>query len=1403
VQQARIGPLEHSLEDFREERRTRQALLHMLEDLQREREQIRNARREWVETVDSVEDPIMVHDAQFLVTRCNRAYAERAGMSFAEIIGKPYWQCFPKGAGPLPGCHGTACGTLPDQGGRLAQEEFALDSGEIFVSRAFPVHSGGGHFLHLFEEMSVRRRAEEKLRMATLVVENSPSVLFRCSPAAGWPIQYVSSNVSLWGYDAARMTAEATPLAGLAHPDDVEPLREALERHSVRNLERFNLEFRIRTQRGETRWLECRGYIGRDAGGRVLYYQGIATDITERKKAAEALERRERYFHKLIEGSSDAFFVVDRAGKMLYRSESGERLTGYPGSEVAGRELLMFVAPESRAQAASGLAQAIADPREPVRVEVRVARKDGRTIEVEAVGRNLLDDPDVGGVVVTARDVSERRRAEQSLRASEERYRAMFDQAAIGITQTALDGTLLKVNPAFCSMLGYTAPELEGRSFLDFTHPGDKVDSVGLKDVLLAGARAGGSAEKRYLRKDGSETWAQVSVGLVRARDGSPDYFVTMVQDINKRKQAVATLRESDQRLDLAKQSARIGIWDWDVQANSLVWDERMYALYGIRAEDFSGAYDAWQAGLHPDDRAPGDAAIQAALRGEKDFDIEFRVRWPNGEVHHIEAHALVQRAADGTPTRMIGVNWDITERKRAEERQQFTNAVLATQQETSLDGIYVVDDNRRMVSCNRRFVEMWGVPEEVMQTRSDELAIQAVLGNFESPGEFLDGVQRLFENHEQQLHDELRLKDGRTFERYSSPMTGADGRYFGRVFYFRDITESQAAQRAVRESEEKFRAIFDHTVDGIAVFDLDTRRVRFANGSMERLLGYAPGELAEIALERLLPADSAETSLRGFARAAAGQTTGAPNIPLQTKTGGQVFVDIKGSRVQIADRTYLLGAFRDATERRAGEGKLHRLNRALKTLSAGNEALVRAKDETSLLHEMTRILAEVGGYAIAFVAYANDDAARSVTLEASAGIEAAALARLAISWGDNDHGQSAVARAMRLGKTQIGHDPQADAGYLPWREILRTHSITASLGLPLSVAGGRPIGAIGIATASTDAFDADELKLLEELAGDLGYGIANLRAREARQSADEQIRVLARFPEENPNAVLRLDDRGVLLYANPASRAFLQACGGRVGEPAGGRCYALAREAYSLGGLHDEEMTLGDSVYAVTFAPVPEARYVNVYAVDITARRRAEATLHGALVATVDAIAATVDMRDPYTAGHQRRVAELAGAIAVEMGLRTDQVEGIRFGALIHDLGKVQVPAELLSKPTRLTKLELELIKTHPQAGYDIVKGIQFPWPVAQMVHQHHERLDGSGYPQGLKGDAIALEARVLAVADVVEAMASHRPYRPGLGVDAALREIEDKRGRAFDPQVVDACLRLFREQRFAFAAP
>jgi PAS domain S-box-containing protein/putative nucleotidyltransferase with HDIG domain len=209
----------------------------------------------------------------------------------------------------------------------------------------------------------------------------------------------------------------------------------------------------------------------------------------------------------------------------------------------------------------------------------------------------------------------------------------------------------------------------------------------------------------------------------------------------------------------------------------------------------------------------------------------------------------------------------------------------------------------------------------------------------------------------------------------------------------------------------------------------------------------------------------------------------------------------------------------------------------------------------------------------------------------------------------------------------------------------------------------------------------------------------------------------------------------------------------------------------------------------------------------DVTKRKLAEESLHltleklrKSLAGTIQAMSLTVETRDPYTAGHQRKVSNLARAIAQEMGLSNDTVDIIRMAGIIHDIGKISVPAEILSKPGKLSDMEFNLIKVHPQTGYDILKDVELPYPIAEIVLQHHERLDGSGYPQGLKDGQILLEARIIAVADVVEAIASYRPYRPALGIDVALEEIEKNAGVLYDGEVMEVCLKLFREKQFSF---
>jgi len=389
-----------------------------------------------------------------------------------------------------------------------------------------------------------------------------------------------------------------------------------------------------------------------------------------------------------------------------------------------------------------------------------------------------------------------------------------------------------------------------------------------------------------------------------------------------------------------------------------------------------------------------------------------------------------------------------------------------------------------------------------------------------------------------------------------------------------------------------------------------------------------------------------------------------------------------------------MVGIHGDISARKATEIELIRTNRALRTLSDGNTALLRSSDELLLLQAICQIAVEKGGYRMAWVGYVEHDEVKSIRLMAPDGCDDGYLTTpKKISWSDDELGNGPTGRALRSGKIQTSQYIAEDPTMLPWRDEALKHGYASSISLPLSE-NEKCFGALTIYSSEIDAFVPEEVELLEEMSNDLSFGIVTLRLKDAHLKQEQRL-----------------------------SKNMLQ---------------------------------------------------------------------------TVEAIASIVEMRDPYTSGHQGRVAKLAEAIAQAVGLPEEQVYAIHLAGLVHDLGKIKIPSEILSKPGRLDEIEYMLIKKHSQAGFDILNTVDFTWPIAQMVLQHHERMDGSGYPQGLKGDEILMGARILCVADVVEAMSSHRPYRPGLGIEAALDEITNNRGSLYDPRVVDACVKLFKNEAY-----
>ncbi|MGC2415446.1 MAG: HD domain-containing phosphohydrolase [Stellaceae bacterium] len=514
------------------------------------------------------------------------------------------------------------------------------------------------------------------------------------------------------------------------------------------------------------------------------------------------------------------------------------------------------------------------------------------------------------------------------------------------------------------------------------------------------------------------------------------------------------------------------------------------------------------------------------------------------------------------------------------------------------------------------------------------------------------------------------------------------------------DITERKRAAEGLRASEERFRLVVEHAPDAILLYDADREHLIAANKAAERLFGFPRDQIIEQGPQHFYvpeqpDARPVEQSFGDHTKRALAGEELTYERQILNASGQERLCQVTLVRMPSPDQRLLRASFVDITDRKAAEQALHRLNRTLRTLSSGNEALVRATSEPELLEETCRVIVETGGYRMAWIGIAQHDVAKLITPAAWAGEIGHYLKNARITWADERRGRGPHGRAIRTGEPQVTQNLRTDPTMAPWQEAARKSGFESSAVLPLKDASG-VFALLAIHSAEADAFDADELKLLQELASDLAFGIRGLREQVARKALDKRWRT--------------------------------------------------------------------------------------------------------SLEATIGAIANTVEMRDPYTAGHQQRVAKLAVAIARELHLPEQQIEGLYLAGIVHDVGKIDVPAEILNKPGKLSKLQYQLIQAHAEAGYDIIKGVDFPWPIAGIVRQHHERLDGSGYPHGLAGEAILPEAKILAVADVVESMMSHRPYRASLGIEAALAEIEADKGRLFDAAAVEACTALFRENRFTF---
>jgi len=617
--------------------------------------------------------------------------------------------------------------------------------------------------------------------------------------------------------------------------------------------------------------------------------------------------------------------------------------------------------------------------------------------------------------------------------------------------------------------------------------------------------------------------------------------------------------------------------------------------------------------------------------------------------------------------------------------------------------------------------------------------------------------------------------RDGtrRQVEAFASLKKDSSGKPTGFRGTTRDATERTQMEESLRRSEEKYRSILEDMRESYFEVDL-AGNFTFFNDSFCRILKYTPEEMMGMNYRQYFDEETAKKIFQVFNKVyKTGEPAEVSDWQMIRKDGIKIYVEesmtlIKDSSGKL---TGFRGMVRDVTDRKQAEDNLRQSEEKhrtiLENIAEGYYEVDLAGNFTFFNEPMCRIL----GYSKEEMMGMNN---RQYT--------------------DKNFSKKLFEtfnKVYKTGKTSKEFN---------WQIVRKdgvNRYIEASISL-LKDSFGKPVGFRGIVGDITERKETEEKLRDEELRfralAEQSSDIILLVNKEGFITYENQaVSILGVNPEDrigvkalelvHPDDVKLVTDSFLGLFSN-ANTPF------KKGE---------IRLCHKDGSWYKFE-AIGSSLVRNN---IVESVIVNLR--DITERKMAEEKLQKTLEnlrksygITIQVLVAAVEMRDPYTAGHQSRSADIARFIAQELGLPHDKIDGIRMAGSIHDIGKLSVPSEILSRPTKLTHIEFSMIKEHAQIGYEMLKDVESPWPLAEIVYQHHERMDGSGYPRNLKGDEIIIEARIMAVSDVVEAMSSHRPYRASLGIEAALEEIEKNKGILYDKDVVNACLRLFREKGY-----
>ena len=511
----------------------------------------------------------------------------------------------------------------------------------------------------------------------------------------------------------------------------------------------------------------------------------IVQDVTERRQTEAALRGSEQRFRSAIENAPFPVMIHADDGEILQINATWTELTGYTHQDIPTTQAWAEKAYGDRALEIleTTIARKYTLGSRWDEGEFTLLTRDGRECIWSFSSAPLGQHSDGRHLVISmAADVTQRRQTELALQESKKKYRSIYMQTAVGLVNATLKGEFLEVNPRFCEMLGYSRQELLTKTIGDITHPDDQAQITRDMPRLFAGDIPYFFQEKRYLRKDGSDFWASTGVSIVRDAMGNPKHTLAVVQDISERKQAEMHLHEVSTRLNLAVESAGIGIWDWDIVNHNRVWNERMYALYGITPDSASHLGETWVNSLHPDDRATAQATTQKALQGQTNYDTEFRIIRPDGNTRFIKANALVQHNAQGEAERMIGINYDITTIRDAEVAMNRQLTMI----EKAIDGIAILEGDT-FLYLNQAHLTMFGYDHDELTGKTWH--------SLYSPEELERFEQQVFpslgQNEAWQGEAIATRKDGSTFPEELSLSLSEDGFL---ICVCRDISDRKRA---------------------------------------------------------------------------------------------------------------------------------------------------------------------------------------------------------------------------------------------------------------------------------------------------------------------------------------------------------------------------------------------------------------------------------------------------------------------------------------------------------------------------------------------------------------------------------------------------------------------------------